>query len=151
MPVIRPALPTDNARTRDIVRHSLQAFDIDAEFDRLDRAIGELGCEGSSNAIELVAEWQGQVCACLAIRDLGHGIGKLSGFHTDASYRGRGIGKAMLVHAIAEARQYGLSQLKLDTCTDMHTAIHLYESLGWRRDADPPPKAGADLGYVLML
>lgn len=151
MPVIRPARPADNACAKAIVRDSLQAFGIAAEFDRLDQAIGALGQADSGNLIELVAETQGRVCACLVIRDLGHGIGKLSGFHAAPSSRGQGTGKALLTQAIAEARLHGLSRLKLDTCAGMHAAIGLYESLGWRRDADPPPEAGADLSYVLTL
>lgn len=151
MMLIRHAIPADNARARDIVRHSLQAFAIEAEFEGLDRAIGAIGREDSPNAIELVAEWRQQVCACLAIQDLGHGCGKLSGFHADAACRGHGIGRALLSRAIDEARQHGLSRLTLDTCAGMHAAIRLYQSLGWQRIADPSPDAGADRSYVLTL
>lgn len=148
---IRKACPADNQRAREIVTSSFKDFALDVEFDGLDFAIGRIGTEHSTNAIELVATWNGEVCACLAIKAIDERSAKLFGFHVDHAYRGKGIGKSLLMAALEETKQWGLQRLHLDTWDNMHAAIQLYTSLGWQRDVDPAPESGANRSYFLDL
>jgi ribosomal protein S18 acetylase RimI-like enzyme len=148
---IRKAVPSDNGAARDLVRVSLSAFGIAADFDNLDRAIGLLGTIESRNSIELVAVIDGEIVGCLAIQRLAQDGAKLFGFHVDANSQGRGIGRALLSAAIAEAKAFGIVQLYLDTWDDMQAAVHLYETFGWQREEDPHPDSGANRSYVLAL
>ena len=151
MTLVRPAHPADNAAARALVRRSLGDFGIAAEFDGLDHAIGAFGRSDSPNAIELAAQCDGVFVACLAIQANGEGGAKLFGFHVAPEMRGRGVGRALLEAAIARARAQGFAALKLDTWGSMAAAVNLYESLGWRRVADPTPESGADRSYSLAL
>jgi ribosomal protein S18 acetylase RimI-like enzyme len=148
---IRKASPSDNGAARDLVRISLAAFGIEADFDHLDRAIGLFGTFGTSNSIELVAVIDGALAGCVAIERLDRQSAKLFGFHVDATRQGRGVGRALLSAAIAEANALGISRLHLDTWDDMQAAVHLYESFGWERAEDPHPDSGANRSYVLAL
>lgn len=49
------------------------------------------------------------------------------------SARGQGLGKALLAHAIDEARTRGFSEIVLETATVLETAIALYARFGFRR------------------
>lgn len=148
---IRTATPDDNQRAREIVALSFKDFDLTAEFDGLDFAIGSIGTEHSTNTIELVATWDGVICGILAIQTIDAYGAKLFGFHVDHAYRGKSIGKALLTLALEESKKLGIKRLHLDTWNTMHAAIRLYTSLGWQRDVDPAPESGANRSYFLDL
>lgn len=48
-----------------------------------------------------------------------------------AGYRGRGIGKQLLVATLAHARQNGVTRVELEVRADNASAIKLYERLGF--------------------
>jgi GNAT superfamily N-acetyltransferase len=148
---IRKAKPADNQRAREIVTRSFNDFALEVEFDGLDFAIGCIGTQHSTNTIELVATWDGDVCGCLAINSINEDSAKLFGFHVDHAYRGKGIGKFLLIAALEEVKKLGFKRVHLDTWDTMHAAIALYTSLGWQRDTDPAPESGANRSYVLAL
>lgn len=146
---IRKAIANDNQRAREIVTRSLNDFGITVEFDGLDLAIGSIGTVQSKNTIELLAIWNGKLCACLAIQAIDARTAKLFGFHVAHTYRGKGIGKSLLKAAMQEAKQLGFTRLQLDTWGNMQAAIALYTSLGWQRDSDPSPESGANRSYFI--
>lgn len=148
---IRQALPVDNPGAKAIVQKSLASFGLVADFAGLDAAIGAIGRAGTPNEIELVAEVDGKLVGCLAIQRLEGTVAKLFGFHVDGSMQGKGIGRALLTQAIAEAVAHHFTQLELETWGDMRSAVHLYESLGWIRGPDPLPDSGADRFYSMAL
>lgn len=148
---IRKALPTDNSGAKAVVQKSLASFGLIADFDTLDAAIGALGLSNTTNEIELVAEVDGKLVGCLAIRRMEGAVAKLFGFHVDASMQGQGIGRTLLSEAITQAANHQFTQLELETWGNMVAAVHLYESMGWVRGPDPLPESGADRYYCLAL
>jgi len=69
--------------------------------------------------------------------------------------RGQGIGKKLLTHVIEYARGMGASRLYLETNSKLQSAIHVYESLGFRHlpaeRVKPSPYARADVYMELLL
>ena len=59
----------------------------------------------------------GALLAVGALRQLDPGHGELKSMHTAAAARGRGIGRAMLEHLLALARERGYRQVSLETGT----------------------------------
>jgi ribosomal protein S18 acetylase RimI-like enzyme len=51
-----------------------------------------------------------------------------------AHYRGRGIGKELIVATLAHARRDGISRVELEVRVDNAAAISLYEHLGFIRE-----------------
>jgi N-acetylglutamate synthase-like GNAT family acetyltransferase len=78
---------------------------------------------------------------CVALIPLGQGIYELSKMAVSPQLRGRGIGRRLLLHAIAQARLLGATSLVLGSNTRLADAIHLYESVGFRHvpPASLPP------------
>ena len=85
--------------------------------------------------------WKGeQLAACGALKQLGAKHGELKSMRAHPDFRGRGAGKAVLEHLLAEARTRGYSRVSLETGRpDTYIpARRLYESYGF---AECPPFA----------
>lgn len=70
---------------------------------------------------------------CGALKDLGDGTGEIKSMHTRAVLRGRGLGRRMLEHILAEARRRGYTALFLETGSmdAFIPARRLYEAYGF--------------------
>jgi putative acetyltransferase len=88
----------------------------------------------------LLARVRKQNVGCIALRPLESGIAELKRLFLQPVFRGRGIGKALVEHALAEARRIGYSTVRLDTLREMDAAIALYTAFGFREI--PPYNTG---------
>ncbi|MDO8552643.1 MAG: GNAT family N-acetyltransferase [bacterium] len=73
-----------------------------------------------------------------------------------ASYRGRGIGTALLKQAEGLAREHGMHRMELEVFEKNEDAVHLYEKLGFvmegrRREAIKTPKGYEDIIWMGKL
>lgn len=78
--------------------------------------------------------WDGpRIAACGALRQLDPAHGELKSMRAHPDYRGRGAGKAILRHMIAEAGHRGYARLSLETGSPdaFIPARTLYESHGF--------------------
>jgi len=57
----------------------------------------------------------GELLGCGALRDLGDGTGEIKSMHTREVARGRGLGRQMLEHILAEAKRRAYTALYLET------------------------------------
>jgi RimJ/RimL family protein N-acetyltransferase len=73
------------------------------------------------------------------------GIGLIDEYHNV------GLGRALLTALIRGARELGLKQVRLGVFDDNPRAIHVYESVGFRRDPTKPPRAEGNHLEVYML
>jgi len=77
----------------------------------------------------------GRLAGCGALKQIDAGHGELKSMRTDPAFLRRGLGEAMLVHLIAEARARGYSRLSLETGLPepFHPAHALYRKHGFER------------------
>lgn len=70
---------------------------------------------------------------CGALKDLGNGAGEIKSMHTREVLRGRGLGRRMLEHILAEARRRNYTALYLETGSmdGFIPARRLYEAYGF--------------------
>lgn len=92
---------------------------------------------------------------CAALIPLGQGVYELSKMAIAPLCRGRGLGRRLLLHAIAQARNLGASSLFLGSSTRLASAVHLYESVGFRHvppaSLPPMPYTRANVFMQLTL
>ncbi|MDB4913488.1 MAG: putative acetyltransferase [Gemmatimonadetes bacterium] len=68
---------------------------------------------------------------CGALRPVDDTSAEVKRMFVDSTWRGRGVGRALMVALIAGARARGYATLRLGTLDDMTAARTLYESLGF--------------------
>ncbi|PEQ11606.1 GNAT family N-acetyltransferase [Novosphingobium sp. PC22D] len=66
--------------------------------------------------VTFFSAWDGDVLAgCGAIRHLDAAHGEIKSMRAAPDYRGKGVGKAILLHLLAEARARGYTRVSLET------------------------------------
>lgn len=83
----------------------------------------------------LVAYANGGAVGCVAMHPLGAGVCEMKRLFVTSSEQGHGTGRALAMRLMAEARLLGYHTMRLDTGHKQVGAIHLYESLNFKRIA----------------
>ncbi len=96
-----------------------------------------------------------EAIGCVALIPMRDGVYELSKMAVSPHLRGRGLGRRLLQHAIAQARKIGARSLFLGSNTRLRDAIHLYESVGFlhvKPETLPPmPYSRADVFMEMPL
>ena len=96
-----------------------------------------------------------EAVGCVALIPMQNGVYELSKMAVSPHLRGRGLGRRLLQHAIAQARSIGASSLFLGSNTRLKDAVHLYESVGFRHvkpeTLPPMPYNRADVFMEMPL
>ena len=79
----------------------------------------------------LVASVDGEPVACGAVKSISPGVGSLKRMWVAGSVRGLGFVRRMLVALESQARELGLTTLRLETNRALVEAIRLYRSSGY--------------------
>jgi GNAT superfamily N-acetyltransferase len=87
----------------------------------------------------------GEAIACCALVVIEQGVFELSKMAVTERCQGRGIGRRLLEHTVAQAKAMGARRLCLDTNSKLANAIHLYESVGFRH---LPPERRTSSAYA---
>ena len=83
----------------------------------------------------LVASVDGEPVACGAVKSVSPGVGSLKRMWVAGRVRGLGIGRRVLEALETQARDLGMTTLRLETNQTLHEAIRLYRSAGFREVA----------------
>jgi len=117
-------------------RHAEDIALIDRYFDEreFEEELAKLPGKYARPKGSLLIAYQGGLPAgCVALRDLGEGIGEMKRMFVPAAFRGRGIGRALADRIITEARVVGYERMRLDTSRRQREAMRLYERSGFKK------------------
>jgi len=145
--IFQAASPAQIAQARELFLEYAQTLGFSLCFQNFDKELAELpGDYAPPPGRLLLAEYDGQLVGCVALHKLGSGICEMKRLYLRSQFRGKGLGRALAERIIAEARQIGYRQMRLDTVEPMmKDAVAMYRRLGFKETAPyrPNPIAGA--------
>jgi putative acetyltransferase len=135
--VYRKIEKKDNAEIASLIRTVFREFHIDRPgtvyFDPTTDSLYELF--RTPGSVYWIAEEEGTIiggCGIFPTPDLPKGCAELVKFYLDASKRGKGIGWGLMQKSFEWAKQYGYTQIYLESMPELSKAISLYERAGFR-------------------
>ena len=135
------------AQARELFLEYAQSQGFSLCFQNFDKELAELpGDYAPPEGRLLLAEYDGELAACVALHKLEPGICEMKRLYLRPQFRGKGLGRALADRIIADARQIGYHRMRLDTVEPvMKDAVAMYGKLGFKQVAPyrPNPIAGA--------
>jgi ribosomal protein S18 acetylase RimI-like enzyme len=126
----------DLARVEALFRAYERELDTACCFEGFEHELAHLAAVYAPPGFLLLASEQGAPAGCVGLRPLEPGIGEMKRLYVPPASRGMGLGGALVVRLLAEARAAGIRAVRLETLPDrMAAAVELYRALGFQEIA----------------
>ena len=135
MNLITPTTADEWAEARRLVEEYAQSLGIDLAFQEFHKEIESLRTEyGPPHGGFLLAQQGGGFVGCCGFRVMPADttVAEMKRLYVAPAGRGHGVGRALAVRVIDEARARGYAAMRLDTLPTMHAARAMYAALGFR-------------------
>ncbi|MGA9543968.1 MAG: GNAT family N-acetyltransferase [Candidatus Sulfotelmatobacter sp.] len=145
--ILQAESSTQITQARELFLEYAQSLGFSLCFQNFDKELAGLpGDYVPPEGRLLLAEFEGQLAACVALHNLEPHICEMKRLYLRPRFRGKGLGRALAERIIAEARQIGYQRMRLDTVEPvMKDAVAMYRKFGFKEI--PPycsnPIAGA--------
>jgi len=139
--------PPQIATVRELFQEYAQSLGFSLCFQSFDKELAGLPGDYAPPEGRLLLAVHGAAPAgCVGLHRLEAGICEMKRLYVRPQFRGRGLGRTLAEHIVAEAREIGYNRLRLDTVEPvMQAAVAMYRQLGFREIAPyrENPIAGA--------
>ena len=134
---IQAESPEQVAEARELFLEYANWLGFSLCFQNFDKELAELpGAYAPPKGRLLLASHNGETAGCVALRPILDGACEMKRLYVRPAFRGQGLGRALAVKIIEEARSLGYGRMLLDTLPDkMGSAIKVYRSLGFEEVA----------------
>lgn len=112
--------------------HGVSAEDVRALFHPETSGLQLAAQFGASDAMAFIARSAGLPAGCLAFDQFGDNTVELHRFFVDASFRGQGIGRALMGAVLTEIEKGPARTVLIHTTYYMSNAIAVYEAFGFK-------------------
>jgi ribosomal protein S18 acetylase RimI-like enzyme len=132
---LTPAVsPAQIAQARELFLEYAASLGFSLCFQNFDQELATLpGDYAPPEGRLLLADYEGQLAGCVALHKLEPGTCEMKRLYLRPQFRGKGLGRRLAEHLIAEARLAGYHRMRLDTVEPiMKDAVGMYRKLGFR-------------------
>jgi len=144
---VQAEFPAQIDQVRELFLEYEQSLGVKLCFQNFEQELAGLpGHYAPPDGRLLLAEYEGELAGCVALRKWEAGICEMKRLYLRPSFRGKGLGRTIAEKIIAEARNIGYQCIRLDTIEPiMKDAVEMYRKLGFREIAPyrSNPIAGA--------
>jgi ribosomal protein S18 acetylase RimI-like enzyme len=124
--------PVQLRELRRLLEQFASSIEADLEFQDFKQELAALpGPYGPPDGRLLIWEEDEGVGGCVALCNLGEGVGELRRLWVSPLFRGRGIGRELIDELLRQARKIGYSKVRLHTLSTMLSARAVYDGLGF--------------------
>ena len=140
----------DVAAAREIFREYETWLGLDLCFQGFEEELKNLpGKYASPKGRLYLATVGAEIAGCIALREIENGICEMKRLFVREKFRGRHVGKLLIEHLIADAKEIGYARMRLDTFPPkMGKAVQLYEAYGFHEI--PPYYDNPNEGVLFM-
>ena len=100
--------------------------------------VDEFATSLSSDGVLYLLREKEEIIGMGALRTLKEGTGEIKRMYIKPEYRGKGLGREMLQLLLNKGKEYGFSEIYLETGAFMTTAQGLYRSMGFQDREEYP-------------
>ena len=131
---VQAVSPEEVSRARSLFEEYADRLGISLCFQNFEKELAELpGAYSPPDGRFFLAFDEAQLAGCVALRKIGGGACEMKRLYVRPEFRGKGMGRALALKIIEEARSLGYERMRLDTLPErMDAAIGMYRSLGFR-------------------
>lgn len=137
---IYPSLtPTDYTTASTLFHAYASSLNLDLTFQNFTKELANLQeMYSPPKGVLLLAKLdisnEGDAIGCVGVRALDPplGICEMKRLYVGPEGRGKGVGKALAMRAVIEAKRLGYVRMRLDTLATMTAALDLYRGIGFR-------------------
>lgn len=119
---------------RELFREYASTLGIDLCFQNFEKELAELpGAYAPPDGRLLLLYEEDKLAGCVALRRIGDRVCEMKRLFLRDRFRGKGLGRALALSIVREAKGIGYARMRLDTLPPtMNDAIALYRSLGFK-------------------
>ena len=152
-PQLRPATNADGRQIADLIYTVLREYHLRPDPDGTDADLRDIEQSylARGGAFCVLEAQAGQIIGAYGLYPIDAQTCELRKMYLRRDYRGRGLGRRLLEHALAEARRLGFTRVTLETASVLKEAIALYESYGFVPYQPEHLSARCDQAYALDL
>jgi len=151
---LRRATGSDGEAVRRLVFAVLREHGLTPDPAETDADLCDLESAYAGGSFDVLIDASGIVVGTVGLFRLDAQRCELRKMYLAPTYRGQGLGKRLLAHALERAQQLGFRRVELETTSVLAAAIRLYESFGFRPFIPDHMSANpdrADRAYFLDL
>lgn len=121
------------ATIRELFREYADSLGVDLCFQDFEQELATLpGKYAPPEGRLYLALEDGKAAGCAGLRKIGRETGELKRVFVRPAFRGKGIGRRLVLAVVEAGRKNAYRRLRLDTLPSMKRALELYRAMGFK-------------------
>ena len=150
---LRSATNADSPAIKELVFAVLREYRLQPDPDGTDADLNDIETNylGSGGCFDVLVDSRGKIVGSVGLYLIEQATCELRKMYLSRQIRGQGLGRRLMEHALARAKEIGFRRIVLETASVLREAIALYRRYGFRPYQAPHLSQRCDGAYVLEL